>query len=63
MKTLTKEDKKRIQQVVWGPTGINRNQEYWDMLHEIQVAEVSSNKTQRQREIIEYIDGIGGYDD
>lgn len=63
MKTLTKEDKKYIQQIIWGATNPNRNQGYWDMLHEIKDAETSLNKTQRQRELIEYIDGIGGYDE
>ena len=48
MKTLTKEDKKYIQQIIWGATNPNRNQGYWDMLHEIKDAETSLNKTQRQ---------------
>lgn len=64
MKNLTKEDKKYIQQVLFGLNSTNtRSQEYWDMLDEIEDAETSVKKTKRQQEIIEYIDTIGGYYD
>lgn len=64
MKTLTKEDKKYIQQVLFALNSTNtRSQEYWDMLDEIKDAETSVKKTKRQQEIIEYIDSIGGYED
>ena len=64
MKNLTKEDKKYIQQVLFGLNSTNtRSQEYWDMLNEIEDAETSVKKTKRQQEIIEYIDTIGGYYD
>ncbi len=64
MKNITKEDKKYIQQVLFGLNSTNtRSQEYWDMLDEIEDAETSVKKTKRQQEIIEYIDTIGGYYD
>ena len=64
MKNLTKEDKKYIQQVLFGLNSTNtRSQEYWDMLDEIEDAETSVKKTKRQQEIIEYINTIGGYYD
>lgn len=64
MNCLTKEDKKYIQQVLFEFNSANtRNQGYWDMMDEIENAEITINKTKRQQDILNYIDIIGGNND